>query len=163
DIEMVARAPWPAFDTGPCLRFPRQAQFHPLKFIAGLARAISLHGGQIFNNTHVDRIEGGKQAHVKAGKFTVRARNIVVATNTPVNDLIAIHTKQAPYMTYVIAARIARGVAPTALVWDTADPYHYVRVKRQVTESGSGSPHDNCDLLIVGGEDHKTGQSDHTE
>src|SRR5207237_409252 len=25
--------PWPGFDAGPCLRFPRQAQFHPLKYL----------------------------------------------------------------------------------------------------------------------------------
>ena len=36
----------------------------------------------------------------------VTADAVVVATNTPVNDLIAIHTKQAAYQTYVIGARV---------------------------------------------------------
>ena len=34
DVERVARAPLPCFDTGPCLRFPRQGQFHPLRYLA---------------------------------------------------------------------------------------------------------------------------------
>jgi len=45
DIEMVERAPIDSFDTGPCLRFPNQGQFHPLKYLAGLARAIERRSG----------------------------------------------------------------------------------------------------------------------
>jgi nitrite reductase/ring-hydroxylating ferredoxin subunit len=44
---------------------------------------------------------------------------------------------------------------PDALYWDTLDPYHYIRVE--------SSPNDIHDLLIVGGEDHKTGQESHPE
>ena len=33
DVEMVARAPMADFDTGPCLRFPRQGQFHPMRYL----------------------------------------------------------------------------------------------------------------------------------
>jgi Rieske Fe-S protein len=82
---------------------------------------------------------------VHAGKHVVCADAIVVATNVPVNDRVAIHTKQAPYMTYVIGARVPRGAAPQVLSWDTGDPYHYIRTYD--------------DLLIVGGEDHKSGQA----
>ena len=62
------------------------------------------------------------------GGRTVTADVVVCATNTPVNDRLVIHTKQAPYRTYVIAARVPRGTVPRALYWDTADPYHYVRL-----------------------------------
>src|SRR5882672_5595205 len=47
-IRRMERAPLESFDTGPCLHFPRQAQFHPLKYLTGLARAIERDGGQIF-------------------------------------------------------------------------------------------------------------------
>ena len=77
-----------------------------------------------------------------------------VATNTPVNDLIAIHTKQAAYQTYVIGARVPKGSVPRGLYWDTPDPYHYIRVE----SVGKGAQ--AYDVLIVGGEDHKTGQED---
>ncbi|HVR96722.1 MAG TPA: FAD-dependent oxidoreductase [Thermoanaerobaculia bacterium] len=150
-VEKIGRAPLDSFDTGPCLRFPHQGQFHPLKYLSGLARAIEHAGGKIFTNTHADRIEGGEPARIEAGGHVVTAAAVVVATNTPVNDLFVLHTKQAPYMTYVIGARVPRGAVTTALYWDTEDPYHYVRLQPMDGEH---------DLLIVGGEDHKTGQAD---
>ena len=151
-IEKIPRAPLPAFDTGPCLRFPRQGRFHPLEYLAGLAGAIDRRGGRIFTNTHADEIRGGSDARIRAGRHRIACDAIVVATNTPVNDLVSIHTKQAPYMTYAIGARIPDGAVPAALFWDTEDPFHYVRTQKM--------PDGNGDCLIVGGEDHKTGQAD---
>jgi glycine/D-amino acid oxidase-like deaminating enzyme/nitrite reductase/ring-hydroxylating ferredoxin subunit len=158
-VEMVPRAPIESFDTETCLRFPRQAQFHPMKYLEGLARAINSYGGRIFTGSHAAEMEGGARSHVKTGDgFTVTAGSIVVATNTPVNDIVAIHTKQAPYLTYVIGARVPSGSVARALYWDTLDPYHYVRLQTvSAEESRSG---EGYDLLIVGGEDHKTGQED---
>lgn len=151
NVAKMARAPL-TFETGPCLRFPNQAEFHPMKYLAGLAEAIERLGGRIFTGTHATVIEGGADAHVVARGGTVRAKSIVVATNTPVNDLVVVHTKQAPYMTYVIAAPVPRSAVTHALYWDTGDPYHYVRLQPSIDA--------DHDLLIVGGEDHKTGQAD---
>ncbi len=155
DIEKVERVPWDSYDTGPALRFPRQAQFHPLKYLAGLAAAIKEKGGRIYTQTHATEIEGGKKARIETkGGGVVNAESVVVATNTPVNDLIAIHTKQAAYQTYVIGARVPKGSVPRGLYWDTPDPYHYIRIET----IGRGAS--AYDVLIVGGEDHKTGQQD---
>jgi glycine/D-amino acid oxidase-like deaminating enzyme/nitrite reductase/ring-hydroxylating ferredoxin subunit len=155
DIEKVERVPWDSYDTGPALRFPRQAQFHPLKYLAGLAKAIKEKGGRIYTHTHAKEIDGGKQARIETtNRGVVTADAVVVATNTPVNDLVAIHTKQAAYQTYVIGARIPRGSVTRGLYWDTPDPYHYIRIETL----GVGA--DAHDVLIVGGEDHKTGQQD---
>lgn len=156
DVMRAARAPFPAFDTGPCLRFANQGQFHPLKYLIGLTAALQREGARLFPFTRADRIEGGARAQVFAGAHVVRAGSIVVATNNPINDLVAIHTKQRAYMTYVIAAAIPRDSVPLALYWDTADPYHYVRV--QPGGAGAGR-----DLLIVGGEDYRTGQEQDSE
>lgn len=154
EVEKVDRAPI-EYNTGPALRFPRQAQFHPLKYLSGLAEAIKGNGGRIFTPAHASKIEGGRRARVKtSGGFTIDTESIVIATNTPINDLVAIHTKQAPYQTYVVGARIPRDSVEKALYWDTGDPYHYVRLER----IGRGA--NAYDLLIVGGEDHKTGQAD---
>jgi len=151
-VEHVARAPLNGFDTGPCLRFPRQAQFHPIKYLAGIARAYKREGGRLFTHTHVTSIAGGRPAKIDtASGRIVTADRVVVATNTPINDLVAIHTKQMAYRTYAIGALIARGSVTPALFWDTGNPYHYIRLQ----------PHDQTyDVLIVGGEDHKTGQAD---
>jgi glycine/D-amino acid oxidase-like deaminating enzyme/nitrite reductase/ring-hydroxylating ferredoxin subunit len=147
DVELVTRAPIADFDTGTALRFSRQAQFHPLRYLAGLTRAIRAAGGRVFTGSHVQEVQGGVDACVKTvSGFTVRAGAIVVATNTPVNDRVVMHTKQGPYSTYVIGAPVPPGSVTRALYWDTPDPYHYVRLAG--------------DILIVGGEDHKTGQAD---
>lgn len=151
-VERLKRAPGLEFETGPCLRFPTQAQFHPLRYLAGLAHAIEQSGGRIFTGTRAESVHGGQPARVETAKGTVTADAVVVATNTPVNDLIAIHTKQAAYLTYVIGLLLPRGLAPRALYWDTLDPYHYIR-----SVPGLQDLHD---LLLVGGEDHKTGQAD---
>jgi glycine/D-amino acid oxidase-like deaminating enzyme len=150
-VELIPRAPISSFDTKQCLRFPRQGQFHPLKYLSGLADAFQKRGGSIFTNTHASTIEGGDHAKVVTENGpVVDAKAIVVATNTPINDLVAIHTKQAPYLSYVIGARIPRGSLAQALYWDTLDAYHYIRLQ----------PGEKSDLLIVGGEDHKAGQVD---
>jgi glycine/D-amino acid oxidase-like deaminating enzyme/nitrite reductase/ring-hydroxylating ferredoxin subunit len=151
EVKRIDRAPLKPFDTGVCLRFPRQAQFHPLKYLKALALAIEERGGLIFNRTHAQEFKDGTPCKVTTDKGqVVSARAIVVATNTPVNDWVAIHTKQAAYRTYVIGLRVSKGSITKALYWDTPDPYHYVRL-----EEAAGD-----EVLIVGGEDHKTGQAD---
>ena len=166
-VEMVPGCPLPAFDTGACLRFPRQAQFHPRKYLAGLTRAILRLGGRICTQTHVEEIESGPPARIRTtGGPTVTATAVVVATNTPFNDLVTIHTKQAAYLTYVIAFGVPRGAVTKALYWDNHNPYHYARLQA-LPESGPpgerlGDPLTE-ELLIVGGEDHKTGQADDAE
>jgi glycine/D-amino acid oxidase-like deaminating enzyme/nitrite reductase/ring-hydroxylating ferredoxin subunit len=153
--ELVPRCPI-EYDTGPAIRFANQARFHPLEYLSGIARAILDGGGRIFTNSHADRLAGGQKAKVEVSEHTVRASAIVVATNSPINDLVAIHTKQAPYMTYVIGARVPKGSVTDALYWDTLKAYHYVRLQ-PMSDDGS-----DYDLLIVGGEDHKSGQATDT-
>jgi len=153
EVERIERAPMGAFNTGPCLRFPRQAQFHPLKYMTALANAIEKRGGHIFNGTHAEEFKDDPKASVKTARAVVSADAIVVATNTPVNDWVTIHTKQAAYRTYVIGMRVQPGAVTRALFWDTPDPYHYVRLQNA----------EDHEILIVGGEDHKTGQADDAE
>lgn len=148
------------YDTGPAIRFPNQARFHPLKYLTGVAKAIEDMGGQIFENSHVDHVEGGDHAKVQVGPHLVCTKAIVIATNSPINDLVAIHTKQAPYMTYVIGARIPKGSVTDALYWDTLHAYHYVRIQPMC--NSNGVENGEYDLLIVGGEDHKSGQANDT-
>jgi Rieske Fe-S protein len=144
---MVDRAPITSFDTGPCLRFPRQAQFHPLKYLTALVKAIRRDGGFVFTNTRAVEVQGGSPPLVqtKNGQ-TVTAASVAVATNSPFIDVVSVHTKQHAYRTYVIGVEMSRDSVPAGLYWDTLDPYHYVRVHE--------------DLLIIGGEDHKTGQEE---
>lgn len=161
NTELVERAPIDFWNTGPALRFPRQGQFHPLKYLNGLVRAILRDGGQIYTQTHAEKIEDGEPCKVTTSDgHVITADQIVVATNSPVNDWVILHTKQAAYRTYVVGARVPRGSVPRALYWDTPDPYHYIRLQEVDSRIDSAQLED---ILIVGGEDHKTGQEDDAE
>jgi glycine/D-amino acid oxidase-like deaminating enzyme/nitrite reductase/ring-hydroxylating ferredoxin subunit len=155
EVSMLNHAPVRSFTDGAVLRFPRQGQFHPLRYLAGLAQAIAKSGGMICTHSRVRSVEDGKPARaLLENGHTVSAQAIIVATNSPISDRLAIHTKQAPYRTYAISLAVQPGEVPQALFWDTGDPYHYVRT--YTAEDGSVS-------LIVGGEDHKTGQANDGE
>jgi glycine/D-amino acid oxidase-like deaminating enzyme/nitrite reductase/ring-hydroxylating ferredoxin subunit len=149
---LVARAPVASFDTGPCILFPNQARFHPLRYLSGLASAVERAGGTIYARTRATEVHGGERPHVMtADGFEVRAKSIVVATNSPVHLRVAMHAKQAPYRTYVVVLRVPTAIVPDALYWDACDPYHYVRL--ELDSAG-------LDYLIVGGEDVRTAEDD---
>ncbi|HEX8444647.1 MAG TPA: FAD-dependent oxidoreductase [Allosphingosinicella sp.] len=152
DVEWVDRAPVPGVDTGRALRFPYQGRFHPTKYLRGLAKAILARGGRIYANTaHVgdEEKDGGVEITTEAGPV-IRAQAAVFATNSPTNNKVAIHPKQTPDRTYVVAGPVPKGSVPDALVWDTYEAYHYVRIQ-PLSETE--------DLIIVGGGDHKSGEA----
>ena len=159
-VTKLPRAPLISFDTGSCLQFPRQGQIHALKFLEGLAAALERRGGRICGGTRAEGVESDKDKPAKikvAGGKTVTADHVVIATNSPVIDRLVLHTKQYPYATYVIGARVPYGSVPRGLYWDTLDPYHYVRLQAGETDAPNSTP--TYDVLIVGGEDHKTAQA----
>jgi glycine/D-amino acid oxidase-like deaminating enzyme/nitrite reductase/ring-hydroxylating ferredoxin subunit len=153
DVTLERSAP-AGFDTGPCLRFPRQGRVHPLRYVHGMAAALERLGGRIHGASEVVEVTGGADAGARTRGGRVSCAAVVVATNTPFHDRFAVHTKQEPYRTYAIAAEVRPGAVQDALFWDTADPYHYVRL------SGAGAAEPGRPpLLVLGGEDHRTGQS----
>src|SRR5690348_2213449 len=151
-IEDVRGLPFKGQDRARCLRYPDQATFHPLRYLRGLAHALEGRSARLYAHSAVETVEeDGDGVVVRTAEgHCIRAAAAVVATNSPINDRYAIHTKQAPYRSYAMAFTLARGTLPDALYWDTLDPYHYVRL-----QTGPG----NTDYLIVGGADHKTGEA----
>jgi glycine/D-amino acid oxidase-like deaminating enzyme/nitrite reductase/ring-hydroxylating ferredoxin subunit len=142
----------------PGVRFADQARIHPRQYLAGVAKAFVALGGRIHEHSEADEFRDGPR-RVKANGHTVACEDIVIATHNPLVGFAGMtgatlfQTKLALYTSYVIAGRLARGLVPDALWWDTADPYHFLRVE----------PQRDHDVVIFGGEDHKTGQQDDTE
>jgi glycine/D-amino acid oxidase-like deaminating enzyme/nitrite reductase/ring-hydroxylating ferredoxin subunit len=142
---------------GPGVRFGDQARFHPRRYLAGMAQTIVDRGGLIFENTAAEEFSD-RPLSVKASGHTITCGHIVLATHNPLVGTAGIvgatlfQTKLALYTSYVVAARVGKGRVPDALLWDTADSYHYLRIE----------PQRDHDLVIFGGEDHKTGQADDT-
>jgi len=152
DVAWETRAPMPGWDSGRCLRFPDQGRFHPLKYLQGLASAIVARGGALRPHTVVESVtQEGDAVIVKvSGGEVIRARDVVFATNSSIAGPVTLHTKMAPYRTYAMAFAVPKGSVTDALYWDTLEAYHYVRLQ----------PGTENDFLIVGGEDHKTGEAD---
>lgn len=147
-VELTHGAPLP-FKVAAALRFPNQAQIQPTAYLKGLAKSFQEAGGRIFEGTSVTSIEDGETCHLVTDHGTVHARSVIVAAHAPLTRF-ALQTKVSHYSSYVIAFP---GALPRALFWDTDDPYHYIRSARI----------EGTDYIIVGGEDHKTGQETKTE
>ncbi len=134
-------------------RFEGQAQFHPTRYVHGLATAFTLAGGLLRDECAVHNVQekdDGLEVQTDAG--TIRSKRLVYATHVPPGVNI-LHFRNAPYRSYVLAARLKYDAQlPDALVYDMVDPYHYYR-----TEEVDGQR-----LLIAGGCDHKTGHEQDT-
>lgn len=136
------------------LRVELQGQFHPTKYLHGLVRAFESLGGTLLQACRVGDVtqhDGVFEAESTLG--TLRAKKIVWATHIP-PGINLLHFRNAPYRSYVLAARLANPAEyPDALVYDGKDPYHYYR-----TQTIDGVPY-----LVAGGADHKTGHEANTE
>ncbi len=150
EVDWAPGLPLPIETTG-ALRVGRQAQIHPLEYLRALTAAFVAQGGRVFEGTRMLELEDGAPCRVMTTNGTVTAHDVLVLTHVPLSTRFAIHTKIAAYRSYVLAARWERPF-PVGLFFDMREPYHYVRA-----HSGRSGK-----FLIVGGEDHKTGQNDDT-
>jgi glycine/D-amino acid oxidase-like deaminating enzyme len=136
---------------GECLRYPGQAQFHPLKFLAGLARSITREGGRIHCGVRIKSIVPGRPATIVTSAGHRIEAAAIVTPNAPRAD--AGVPPLAPRIAHVIGLRVARGSVPRAVYWEASDPARCVRLRSQGIGAG--------EVLLVGGED-PAGDEDHT-
>jgi glycine/D-amino acid oxidase-like deaminating enzyme/nitrite reductase/ring-hydroxylating ferredoxin subunit len=141
----------------PGVIFPRQAQFHPLSYLAGLLRALPGPAAHVFEDTEVLEI-ARESRQIRTSKGRINFSHLVLATHNPLAGLAShlraalLQTKLSLYTSYALGARLPREEFPEGLFWDTAEPYHYLRIQK-------GRNHA---YAIYGGEDHKTGQESDT-
>ncbi|MDB5761273.1 MAG: FAD-dependent oxidoreductase [Herminiimonas sp.] len=128
----------------------RQAQFHPLKYVQQLAKAIRSDDCMIFEGSPVQDIDEQKgEARVK--DFTVKAQQIIMATHTP-KGFNVIQTELGAYREYAVAAALAERQLPGGIFWSAGMPKTSTRLVDL-----RGAPY----VLMIG-ERHKTGQQDDT-
>ncbi len=136
------------------VRFEDQAQYHASKYLLGLAAAFEKGGGVILHSCPVKGV--AKEAEIFEAESvlgTLKAKALVWATHIP-PGINLLHFRNGPYRSYVIAATLKNDAQyPDALVYDSADPYHYYR-----TQEVEGQKY-----LIAGGCDHKTGHEENTD
>lgn len=131
------------------MRLDDQAIFHPVRYLHGLTELASKAGVEIHEHSEMIDWESGTPVRAVTRSGTVTANDLVLATHTPPGLVPTVQTRMSPYLSFLIVVRPQRPL-PSALFWDMADPYHYIR------------PMDGGRLL-VGGEDFKPGAGDTEE
>jgi glycine/D-amino acid oxidase-like deaminating enzyme/nitrite reductase/ring-hydroxylating ferredoxin subunit len=127
-----------------------QAQFHPIKYLQALERAYLAKGGNIAEHTLINKIDSEDDIHTaNAANIIIKSRAVIYATHMP-PGINVFNFECAPYRSYVLGVKLKSDTYPDALIYDMQEPYHYFR-----THTIDGET-----LLLVGGEDHKTGHQD---
>ncbi|WP_266074800.1 FAD-dependent oxidoreductase [Haladaptatus caseinilyticus] len=133
------------------VRFDDQAQFHPRKYLLGLADEVSHDGCDVFEGTTVTGVTPGSPCEVETARGTVLADDVVLATHFPITDPAGYFARMYPKQSYVVAVR-TRDPAPDGMFYRTGTPYFSARSHEIDGES----------VVLVGGQNHKTGQGGST-
>jgi glycine/D-amino acid oxidase-like deaminating enzyme/nitrite reductase/ring-hydroxylating ferredoxin subunit len=163
EVEAARRASLPArfvsdtdlpFTIEAAVQFERQAEFHPVRYLEGLARALESAGVRVHEDTRAVSVSAGSPCRVRTdGGRTVTAGSVVVATHLPFLDRGLFFARCHPERSYVVAAPYDGPAAGDGMYLSTESPAHSVRVHRL----------DGQSWLLVGGESHKTGHGDAAE
>ena len=142
----VAETPLPYAVTG-AVRLDGQAQFHPRKYLLGLAATIPGDGSHVFENTRVRQVTQGDPCMVETEHGNVRAADVVLATHLPFMDRGLFFARAYPHRSYAVAAPIDPDKAPDGMFINAGLPTRSVRTIRDGERL----------LLQVGGQGHKPG------
>jgi glycine/D-amino acid oxidase-like deaminating enzyme len=131
------------FPIAAAVRFEAQAEFHPVRYLDGIAD--SLGEDELFERTTAVSVDAGSPCRVRTAQGpVVTAEDVIVATHMPMLDRGLYFARAHPQRSYVVAGRA--GAVPGEMYLSTEQPAHSIRAH--------GS------WLLVGGESHKTGESD---
>jgi glycine/D-amino acid oxidase-like deaminating enzyme/nitrite reductase/ring-hydroxylating ferredoxin subunit len=150
-VEYVQEIPVPV-PFNKAIRVSGQAKFHPLRYLYSLAAAFEESGGVILEQCRVLQSEdkdGVLHIETSAGEF--QAGKLVYATHIPMG-INLLHLRCPAYRSYAMAVKLEDEAYPEELAYDMYDPYHYYRTQLIDGEK----------FLIVGGEDHRTGEEPNT-
>jgi len=144
----VAETPLP-YEVAGAVKLENQAQFHPRKYLLGLAGTIPGDGSHVFENTRVTHVTQGDPCTVETERGNVRAADVVLATHLPFMDRGLFFAKAHPHRSYAVAAAIDPDQAPDGMFINAGLPTRSVRTIR-----------DGERLLIqAGGQGHKPGRA----
>ncbi|HWH01245.1 MAG TPA: FAD-dependent oxidoreductase [Pilimelia sp.] len=132
------------FGVAGAIRVADQAQFHPRRYLLGLAEDLTRRGGRVFERSRVVGLDEGDPCRLTVeGGPTVTAGSVVVATHYPVFDRALLFARLRPRRELVVAAAIPA----------EQDPRGAYLTPEQNTRSVRTAPYpDGRRLLIVTGE-----------
>lgn len=149
DASLVTEVPLP-YPIVAAVRLENQAQFHPRKFLLALAETLPGDGSHVFEET---RALGVGDGVVETSRGSLRARDVVVATQLPFLDRGLFFAKAHPEMSYAVAARIDERRDPQGMYISTGSTTRSIRTARA----------DDGLLIVLGGEGHKPGADPDTQ
>jgi glycine/D-amino acid oxidase-like deaminating enzyme/nitrite reductase/ring-hydroxylating ferredoxin subunit len=114
-------------DVAGCLVMDEQAQFHPRRYLLGLADAFVRAGGAIFEGSRATRIEDHGSCTVEVNGTAIRADDVVVATGAPISDRGLLAARMTPFQEYGVAAEISNDDAPSDMYLSATDGAWSVR------------------------------------
>lgn len=137
------------FDTKLALTLPDQAQFHPVKFLAGLIKEIQRLGGIIYEQTRAVKLKDETTVIMENGT-SLNCEKVVVATHYPFNDFNGLYfSKLAISRSYALAVKVM-GAIPESMYISVESPTRSLRSIRDMNGE---------ELLLIGGDSHPTGKS----
>ncbi len=143
-----------SFKIKAAVRFENQAQFHPRKYILALAKDIPGDGSYIFEQTRaIDFHESNPCTVITEEEHKVIAEKMIIATHYPAYGSNGYYfARLYPEKSYALGIRIKEKF-PGGMYITAEDPGRSLRV----------TPYEkNEELIIVGGEHHKTGEGPNT-
>lgn len=130
------------------VRFDDQAQLHAVDYVQGLARAIHGDGSYVFEQTRARNLTDGSPCVVGTEHGTVRARDVIVATNVPFADQGSFDALCRPFRSYLVAA--STDERPWDATFISADEPQRSILSTRVDGTG---------YLLAGGEGHPASES----
>lgn len=129
----------------------RQAQFHPLHYLAALIKSFLKAGGQVYEQTTAVDVNDGDTPQVLTSEgHLITCRHIVSCTHFPFYDGHGFYfARMHADRSYVLALPTTESY-PGGMYMSAEDP------KRSIRYVETASEHPN--LLLLGGQSHKTGQ-----
>jgi glycine/D-amino acid oxidase-like deaminating enzyme/nitrite reductase/ring-hydroxylating ferredoxin subunit len=95
------------FEVLAAMRWDDQAQFHPVKYVAGLAATIPGEGSHVFEGSRAIDYE---PTRVVTERGTVTARHVVMATHLPLGQVGIYYSIAYPHAEAVVAAPVGRAL-----------------------------------------------------
>ena len=129
EVEYVERVPYDAYDFGNALRFPRQAQFHILKYLDGVTRASSAWAGALTKTHARIRARRRRRREGRARRRGLRAalgQSSVVVVRRPPGSTTSPPSTRSRRPNALVSARVKKARCRTSSVGPPY-PYHYVR------------------------------------
>ncbi|EKV27656.1 hypothetical protein C882_1251 [Caenispirillum salinarum AK4] len=116
------------YDIAAGVRVNDQAQFNPVPYLRSLAEEADANGGHVHQETRVTGIDEGEPSVVTtAGGHSVRAADVIIATNLPIVDPGHFHHKASPRGHAVVAVPVPAEMAPEGMYLCVDAPTHSLR------------------------------------